>query len=863
MADKVVFQADTSKFTQPVERSATVVRDLSKALKEQERAARESFRDQINNAKAAGASVSELQKIEQERYRSILAIQATQKQIAAENVSNGKAAVDSAEAEKTAVDLVTRAYQQQLLAVNQTLGAVKAHHAEIAGGIAVGGGIRTLEAKQNYRAVEVFTAQVLGLGDLFQKLFPLLGGIAMAQILAEVGTKIYEVSQRAEEANHALSEFMDDAHAKSTLVIDDLAIQADKLQLNIDRLQGRPGNGLQLGLDEAKKAADELLASLSADRKELGELFKASHVSSAASWLSGVTPTGGQEASIMERAKGYDAAIQKIETEINGRYASTNTDSERTALDAERRRRIEKVMRDELTSVDTERGDLAGAKNKTVFETGADGHMVARQVNGNSVRIGELDAYKQQVQSQLSLFQYRNKIADLMQQEQSLKGGKGGQGSAAPTSAASTLRDSWDTDLKEHQQFGDLSTAAEKQFWADRVAEVKKGTDDYRFAYDRYLDAARKANTENAKLLREWNKNTDSQLDVIRDPSIISNQSRQTLKGISDANSTGLALNDAKTTAAGQAAEANIRFQEQLGLISRIDAAIQLRNLHEEQYAAQLAKLKQDLANVLPGTDADAQRNRIQQRIVELNGRHTQQQYSDAIATGDGTTSGSVGAKNALNEFVRSTRDAATQMQRITSSILNSVNDQLANAIVGDNTDWAGTFKGIGKQVAKSGLERAEGSILGAFGLGKPDGTATNPLNVRVVDGTGVPGGIGGLFGGGDSDSDSGGGIGGFFSSIFGGARAAGGDVEAGKIYRFNENGQELFAPHTSGTVIPNNKLGFGGGDNISYSIDARGTDPVQTDMRVRAAIVAAHQSSVKQAVKQVHQQSSRQPRRR
>lgn len=86
MAGKVVFQADTSKFTEPVERSATVVRDLSCALNEQKKAAQEAYRDQIANAKAAGASVEELQRIEQERYRSLLALQAAQKQINAENI---------------------------------------------------------------------------------------------------------------------------------------------------------------------------------------------------------------------------------------------------------------------------------------------------------------------------------------------------------------------------------------------------------------------------------------------------------------------------------------------------------------------------------------------------------------------------------------------------------------------------------------------------------------------------------------------------------------------------------------------------------------------------------------------------------
>jgi lambda family phage tail tape measure protein len=65
-------------------------------------------------------------------------------------------------------------------------------------------------------------------------------------------------------------------------------------------------------------------------------------------------------------------------------------------------------------------------------------------------------------------------------------------------------------------------------------------------------------------------------------------------------------------------------------------------------------------------------------------------------------------------------------------------------------------------------------------------------------------------------------GIGGFFSKIFGGSgsspvfgstafwggKAEGGDVSGSNSYMVGERGPELFVPKTSGTVIPNNKLG-------------------------------------------------------
>jgi hypothetical protein len=56
----------------------------------------------------------------------------------------------------------------------------------------------------------------------------------------------------------------------------------------------------------------------------------------------------------------------------------------------------------------------------------------------------------------------------------------------------------------------------------------------------------------------------------------------------------------------------------------------------------------------------------------------------------------------------------------------------------------------------------------------------------------------------------------------FGGGKATGGPITAGKSYMVGENGPEMIVPTSSGTVIPNHELGSGGN---TYYIDARGTD--------------------------------------
>lgn len=68
---------------------------------------------------------------------------------------------------------------------------------------------------------------------------------------------------------------------------------------------------------------------------------------------------------------------------------------------------------------------------------------------------------------------------------------------------------------------------------------------------------------------------------------------------------------------------------------------------------------------------------------------------------------------------------------------------------------------------------------------------------------------------------------GGFVSGIFGGSRATGGPVQAGKIFRVNEREDEFFIPSTGGQVVPLSDMEFGGGggNTTKISISLSGMD--------------------------------------
>lgn len=108
---------------------------------------------------------------------------------------------------------------------------------------------------------------------------------------------------------------------------------------------------------------------------------------------------------------------------------------------------------------------------------------------------------------------------------------------------------------------------------------------------------------------------------------------------------------------------------------------------------------------------------------------------------------------------------------------------------------------------------------------------ASEMLASKVFEMLGALGGNGGALG--------------FFGSFFGGARASGGPVVAGKTYLVGERGPELFTPSTSGTIIPNH---FTGGGNVSVTVNV---DATGGDVSSNADFGKRLGTAIKQVVKQ------------
>ena len=78
------------------------------------------------------------------------------------------------------------------------------------------------------------------------------------------------------------------------------------------------------------------------------------------------------------------------------------------------------------------------------------------------------------------------------------------------------------------------------------------------------------------------------------------------------------------------------------------------------------------------------------------------------------------------------------------------------------------------------------------------------------------------------------------------GARALGGQVRGGESYLVGERGPELLHMGTSGRVVPNDKIGGGGGVSIVNNIDASGNG-AEVDIKIQQAMMQTNRQTVAQ----------------
>lgn len=228
------------------------------------------------------------------------------------------------------------------------------------------------------------------------------------------------------------------------------------------------------------------------------------------------------------------------------------------------------------------------------------------------------------------------------------------------------------------------------------------------------------------------------------------------------------------------------------------------------------------------GKSAAKEANREREAVIELI----------AALEFELSTLGMTEQQKAVANALRRAGAAATDAER------QAITD-LVNATIAEESAMRATNEQM-REFADAGRQAMSGFIqdmMAGKNATEALGNALGNIGDRLINL-----GLDALFGTGGSSFGA---LGQLFN--FGGARAAGGPVNAGQTYLVGEKGPELFTPPASGKIIANDRLG-GGGASVTFApiIDARGADAASVARLERSMLKMAGEMDgrVKQIVR-------------
>jgi hypothetical protein len=389
--------------------------------------------------------------------------------------------------------------------------------------------------------------------------------------------------------------------------------------------------------------------------------------------------------------------------------------------------------------------------------------------------------------------------------------------------------------------------------------QQKPGSDAWNALNAKYGEASSEVNKEELSTRAVWLKNEN---ELLNEHIKLSEDDERGLKEQTEAAKGWIAAlgegraEQAKATLAND--EANVKYLEQTGQLSKNGAAMEEARIKAKAYADEIAELKTRLAEIsaagyLTPMEKNLRTQQTKNQIASLQG---QMDTEGLKAKGDAD---SQSAMTGLHQFwtaaVNDANDAAAQVKSLMTRAVDSINDELVKGMMGKKMDWGKAFEGMASSTLHTGLKQGEGILASAFGLGgKAGDSATKPLYTWQVN-AGLPGGAAG----------SGGGfLSGFLHMLHIPGYASGGTASGGLSF-VGENGIEL-ADLPSGTQVTNNRdlrdMLKGGGPTYHIgNIDARGTNAADVAMRVHQAMQQVHAQSVQSSIKAQREMAARRPR--
>jgi hypothetical protein len=638
----------------------------------------------------------------------------------------------------------------------------------------------------NNRAAAAFVNTILGGGRAMQAIFPLVGGLAFAGMLTEVVGKVQDFFKNLAEAPERSAAAFRGIFEPLQKGNDELQVTNDKLAMEIGKLSGHPGNGLQLALHEAWVVADKLEATVSKTLKELGEVQKKDGISALNAFFTGRTDTKGDEADI----KKFTASMAHIDAEgmASVRAAKTKEDAGK-AQDAWNKKALDAL-------------DLEIQKYEKLTE--ATGKLQNLHEAMGKVQWG--GAYPKLVEAAVKLTGGRDQSVKLEEQQGTLGTLKGLrdryslsadeaslQGKLPGAQAAAEARKKAEAEQKRERELENRHDKEERADWQHLIEERAH-------VKEEFLSGMEKIDVEEqAEIQRELEKARTMLGEGVSGPVAVDPAKLEYIHGTFDAKRSGEAAREAtkfwdeinKAIAKGlgeelQAAKAAMeRSHAADEQVANISLASQREGLNRN------AKTDEDVAKHGGLTGVDLVNAEYQIRIklandlakiedervakekapAEIRRLTAEKEAALAKATGEAEAERERGLaalrQKDMRDFFEEMRTEAETTGHILYSALHSAldrsSDQLAKLVTGQKTDIGKTVQEVGQGMVKDSIKSAMmqglgklGSLLGIKAPGKHDGSSADAfLFVKDVGKgggarVGLPG-LGGLSGGGDS----------------------------------------------------------------------------------------------------------------
>jgi len=707
--------------------------------------------------------------------------------------------------------------------------------------------------------------------------FSAIAVVGFITVAIEAGKKVYEFAQKNAEAAEKNKRAWAEVTGGLVLTNDQLRVSNDELEKSIAKLEGKPENNLKLMLDEAAVSADELGKKLDTDFEKFSQLLK-SQSSSLRQQLFGAASTDDIE----QKWKDLDERITEAKNEGTGRIRAARDSGSKEAVDD-----AEKEMNENLRKLydegsrfaqDVYRSATSARNYQRDWQSGKfTRDQLASRYPGVGVtgfNAGNMDNRIALSSGMLSEFGGQSDYLTLRSQNEADKAtmarltAKKDANAALEQEDAKRLKQFEATFAREKQMYG-VSVAGERAFWEERLKELHEGTGAYNSVLEKFA-------TSSVQLSRQFEKIRQSTAGTA--PGFFAVGDTRGADALGRI-STRAAEEQAKLNA--EVTEATNRYRVLIGQITLHDAALAAQSAHITEYKAQFKTLNDELerlrgedwSSALLGEDTQnhAQQAQIRAQIAQVQAQAKITSLTDAQSALSTTWKGMV--DSVFDELIARSHQTQQQLQQIASRFVDGINTELAKGITGQRPSFEGVFRSASESLAKTGIEKVEGSLAKGLGFGtqRKGQSAADALYVQmaglpnIVGPSGsnplgaVTGGIGKSILGMFNDSN-------FFSKLFGGKLfgagsilggfAGGGDVGVGGNYRIGELGPETLYLPSGSHVVPNG----GPGSSPTYNIDARGTDAAMVHAAVARAIRQGAQIGSAHAQRQIADRARRRP---